>query len=58
MVQGVDATVSGLMLLPMIGGLMVGAITTGQLAATTGRYKWMPIASMVASASGSGCCRR
>ncbi|WP_338077033.1 MDR family MFS transporter [Cellulomonas hominis] len=47
MVQGVDATVSGLMLLPMIGGLMVGAITTGQLAATTGRYKWMPIASMV-----------
>ncbi|PUB21522.1 EmrB/QacA subfamily drug resistance transporter [Promicromonospora sp. AC04] len=47
MVTGVNATVSGLMLLPMIVGLMAGAITTGQLAAKTGRYKWMPIASMV-----------
>ncbi|WP_307785322.1 MDR family MFS transporter [Microbacterium hibisci] len=47
MVTGVNATVSGLMLIPMIAGLMVGAITTGQLAAKTGRYKWMPIASMI-----------
>ncbi|MBP2329441.1 EmrB/QacA subfamily drug resistance transporter [Kibdelosporangium banguiense] len=47
MVTGVNATASGLMLLPMIGGLMVGAVTTGQLAAKTGRYKWMPMASMV-----------
>ncbi len=47
MVTGANATVSGLMLLPMIAGLMTGAITTGQLAAKTGRYKWMPIASMI-----------
>lgn len=47
MVTGVNATVSGLMLVPMILGLMVGAITTGQLASKTGRYKWMPIASMI-----------
>ncbi|WP_051208460.1 MDR family MFS transporter [Propionicicella superfundia] len=47
MVTGVNATVSGLMLLPMIAGLMLGAVTTGQLATTTGRYKWMPIASMI-----------
>lgn len=47
MVTGVNATVSGLMLIPMIVGLMAGAITTGQLAAKTGRYKWMPIGSMV-----------
>lgn len=46
MVAGVNATVSGLMLIPMVVGLMAGAITTGQLAAKTGRYKWMPIASM------------
>lgn len=47
MVTGVNATISGLMLLPMVAGLMTGAITTGQLAARTGRYKWMPIASMI-----------
>jgi EmrB/QacA subfamily drug resistance transporter len=47
MVTGAGATESGLMLLPMIAGLMITAITTGQLAARTGRYAWMPIASMV-----------
>lgn len=52
MVTGVTATVSGLMLIPMIAGLMTGAITTGQVAAKTGRYKWMPIASMIVLAAG------
>lgn len=52
MVVGVNATVSGLMLTPMIAGLMVGAIATGQLASKTGRYKWMPIASMIVLALG------
>ncbi|KOX16752.1 MFS transporter [Nocardiopsis sp. NRRL B-16309] len=47
MVAGVDATVSGLLMIPMILGLMATALTTGQLAARTGRYKWMPIASMI-----------
>ncbi len=47
MVTGVNATVSGFMLIPMIVGMMITAITTGQLAARTGRYKWMPIASMI-----------
>ena len=47
MVAGVDATVSGLLMIPMILGLMAAALTTGQLAARTGRYKWMPIASMI-----------
>ncbi|WP_419703391.1 MDR family MFS transporter [Promicromonospora sp. NFX87] len=47
MVAGVDATVSGLLMIPMIVGLMTTALTTGQLAGRTGRYKWMPIASMV-----------
>ena len=47
MVTGVNATISGFMLIPMILGMMITAITTGQLAARTGRYKWMPLASMV-----------
>ncbi len=47
MVTGVGATESGLMLLPMVLGLMTAAIATGQLAARTGRYRWMPIAGMV-----------
>lgn len=47
MVTGAGATESGLMLLPMIAGLMATAITTGQLASRTGRYRWMPIAGMV-----------
>ncbi|MFB9619062.1 MDR family MFS transporter [Brooklawnia cerclae] len=47
MVTGVNATVSGLMMIPMVAGLTLGAVTTGQLASLTGRYKWMPIASMI-----------
>lgn len=38
-VFGVTPTQSGLMLLPMIGGLMFTAITSGQIIARTGRYK-------------------
>ncbi|MFP3463942.1 MDR family MFS transporter [Leifsonia sp. SIMBA_070] len=50
-VAGVNATVSGLLLIPMIVGLMATALLTGQLASRTGRYKWMPIASMVVIAT-------
>jgi EmrB/QacA subfamily drug resistance transporter len=52
MVTGVNATVSGFMMLPMIAGLMTTTITTGFLASKTGRYKWMPIASMAVIATG------
>ncbi|QCQ15698.1 MDR family MFS transporter [Microbacterium sp. RG1] len=52
MVTGVSATASGYLMLPMVLGLMISAITTGQIAARTGRYKWMPIASMVVTAAG------
>jgi len=47
MVTGVNATGSGLMMFPMVVGLMGMAMTTGALASKTGKYKWMPIASMV-----------
>lgn len=54
MVTGVSATLSGLMMVSMIAGLMVTAVLTGQLAAKTGRYKWMPIASMIVIAVALG----
>ena len=38
-VFGATPTESGLMLLPMIGGLMLTAITSGQIISRTGRYK-------------------
>ncbi|GAB3153135.1 MDR family MFS transporter [Microbacterium neimengense] len=47
MVTGVNATVSGFMMIPMVVGLMLTTISTGQIASRTGRYKWMPLASMV-----------
>lgn len=47
MVTGVSATVSGYLMVPMVVGLMISAIGTGAIASRTGRYKWMPLASMV-----------
>lgn len=38
-VFGASPTESGLMLLPMVGGLMVAAISSGQIISRTGRYK-------------------
>lgn len=52
MVTGVSATVSGLMLIPMVLGLMITTLSTGVIASRTGRYKWMPLASMVVTAIG------
>lgn len=52
MVTGVNATGSGLMMISMVAGLMSTAMTTGVLASKTGRYKWMPIASMIVLAVG------
>ncbi|MGW0172979.1 MDR family MFS transporter [Rhodococcus sp. NPDC003322] len=52
MVTGVSATVSGLLLLPMVVGLMVTSVTSGAIASRTGRYKWMPIVGMIVLAIG------
>lgn len=43
-VNSLNATQSGLMMLPMIGMLMLTGIVGGLLVTRTGRYKWMPIA--------------
>ena len=42
-VRGVTATLSGVYLLPMVVGLLLTSVSSGQLIARTGRYKVYPI---------------
>jgi EmrB/QacA subfamily drug resistance transporter len=42
-VQGASATVSGLLLTPMMVGVMVTSIIAGQITSKTGRYKMLPV---------------
>lgn len=35
------ATTAGLMLLPMVGGLVITSAVTGQIVSRTGKYKWL-----------------
>jgi EmrB/QacA subfamily drug resistance transporter len=41
-VQGASATNSGLLLLPMMGGMLVVSLVVGQAITRTGHYKWYP----------------
>ena len=43
MVDGASATASGLKMLPMMGGIVVASIGSGQLISRTGRYRVFPI---------------
>lgn len=47
MAFSVNATESGLLMIPMMGALLVASVMSGQLVSRTGRYKWMPIAGGV-----------
>ncbi len=50
-VFGASPTESGLMLLPMVGGLMLTSITSGQIISRTGKYKiFMQIGIVLATA--------
>ena len=42
LVNGATPTESGLLMLPMILGLMIASIVSGQIIARTGIYKWFP----------------
>ena len=42
-VDGVSATESGLRTLPMVGGLLLTSISSGQIVGRTGRYKFFPV---------------
>ena len=43
-VQGTSATTSGLRMLPMVLGLMISMIASGNVVSSTGRYKIFPVA--------------
>ncbi|GAB2482302.1 MDR family MFS transporter [Nocardiopsis aegyptia] len=43
MVKGASATESGLLMIPMVAGMLTSTITTGRLISATGRYKHWPI---------------
>ncbi|MCW5251928.1 MFS transporter [Streptomyces sp. SHP 1-2] len=43
MVDGASATESGLLMLPMMGGIVVASVASGQLISRTGRYKAHPV---------------
>ena len=51
-VTGVSATGSGLLLLPLIAGLLVTSISSGRLIARTGHYKAYPVAGTALAAVG------
>jgi EmrB/QacA subfamily drug resistance transporter len=42
-VHGISATLSGVYLLPLVGGLLITSIASGQLITRTGRYRVFPI---------------
>ncbi|MFT2818088.1 MDR family MFS transporter [Leifsonia sp. A12D58] len=52
LVNGATPTESGLLLLPMILGLMISSIVSGQLIARTGRYKKFPVIGTAFMAAG------
>ncbi len=51
-VNGVSPTASGLQLLPLMGGLLVMSIITGQIVTRTGRYRPFPIIGTAVMALG------
>lgn len=52
MVDGATATESGLLMLPMMGGIVVASVVSGQLISRTGRYRVYPIAGSALAAVG------
>ena len=51
-VDGSSATVSGYQILPLLGGLIISAIATGQVVSRTGRYKAIIVGALVVMALG------
>ncbi len=51
-VNGNSATESGYQLLPLLAGLILSSIVSGQIVSRTGRYKWLAVASLVTLTGG------
>jgi EmrB/QacA subfamily drug resistance transporter len=47
LVHGVSATESGLLLLPLLVGLLTMSISSGLYISRTGRYRWFPLAGTI-----------
>jgi EmrB/QacA subfamily drug resistance transporter len=50
--NGVSASNSGLLLVPLMGGLVVASIVAGQVISRTGRYRYFPILGMALTTVG------
>jgi EmrB/QacA subfamily drug resistance transporter len=53
-VKGASPTKSGLLLLPLVGGLMLASLGAGRLISRTGRYKVFPVVGSVLMLIGMG----
>jgi EmrB/QacA subfamily drug resistance transporter len=53
-VKGASPAKSGLLLLPLVGGLMLASLAAGQFTARTGRYKIFPVVGSVLMVIGMG----
>jgi EmrB/QacA subfamily drug resistance transporter len=51
-VRGYSATVSGLLMLPLVLGLLSASITSGRIISSTGRYRIFPIAGTIITTIG------
>ena len=52
LVHGVSATESGLLLLPLLIGLLAMSISSGIYISKTGRYRWFPLAGTIIVTTG------
>ncbi|MER5963922.1 MFS transporter [Streptomyces sp. NPDC002057] len=52
MVEGASATESGLLMLPLMGGIVLASVVSGQLISRTGRYRIYPVAGGALSVLG------
>jgi EmrB/QacA subfamily drug resistance transporter len=52
MVEGATATESGLLMLPLMGGIVIASVVSGQLISRTGHYKIYPVLGGVVSVLG------
>ncbi len=51
-VRGESATESGYQVLPLLLGLIIASIVSGQLVSRTGRYKWLTVGAILVMAAG------
>ena len=51
-VHGASPTESGLLMLPMVAGMMAGSIGSGQVISRTGHIRWFPVAGSAVMSAG------